>query len=152
MTPAGKALACADAGASLRMTNNNKFVDSCRLLGIYNNKDVYLYSSAKYDRPRLFYISNYFYLPKWVEDHEKLTLLQAIKIINYRMKNNDSDILALEGSPARGENTRLRENLKPEDIKIDATIDMRTSGAGLPASAAQADARSRADDSVKNKK
>ena len=35
-----------------RMNNNNKFVDSCRLLGIYNNKDVYLYSSAKYDRPR----------------------------------------------------------------------------------------------------
>ena len=85
----------------------NKFVDSCRLLGIYNNKDVYLYSSAKYDRPRLFYISNYYYLPKWVEDHEKLTLLQAIKIINYRMKykNNDSD------------------NLKPEEINIDATID-----------------------------
>ena len=142
------------------MNNNNKFVDSCRLLGIYNNKDVYLYSSAKYDRPRLFYISSYYYLPKWIEDHEKLTLLQAIKIFNYRMKNknNDSDnlkpedILALEGSPARGENTRLRENLKPEDIKIDATIDMRTSGAGLPASAAQADARSRADDSVKNKK
>ena len=105
------------------MNNNDKFVDSCRLLGIYNNKDVYLYSSAKYDRPRLFYISNYYYLPKWVEDHEKLTLLQAIKIINYRMKNNDSDILALEGSPARGENTRLRENLKPEELKIDDTID-----------------------------
>jgi hypothetical protein len=87
------------------MNNNNKFVDSCRLLGIYNNKDVYLYSSAKYDRPRLFYISNYFYLPKWVEDHEKLTLLQAIKIINYRMKNNDSD------------------NLKPEELKIDTIID-----------------------------
>ena len=114
----------------------NKFVDSCRLLGIYNNKDVYLYSSAKYDRPRLFYISNYYYLPKWIEDHEKLTLLQAIKIINYRMKNKNKD----------------SDNLKPEDLKIDATIDMRTSGAGLPASAAQADARSRADDSVKNKK
>ena len=86
------------------MNNNNKFVDSCRLLGIYNNKDVYLYSSAKYDRPRLFYISNYYYLPKWVEDHEKLTLLQAIKIINYRMKNKNSD------------------NLKPEDINIDKLV------------------------------
>jgi hypothetical protein len=52
-----------------------------------------LYSSAKYDRPRLFYTPNYYYLPKWVVDHEKLTLLQAIKIINYRMKNNDSDDL-----------------------------------------------------------
>ena len=89
------------------MNNNNKFVDSCRLLGIYNNKDVYLYSSAKYDRPRLFYISNYYYLPKWVEDHEKLTLFQAIKIINYRMKNKNND----------------SDNLKPEDINIDATID-----------------------------
>ena len=98
-------------------------MDSCRKLGIYNDKDVYLYSSAKYDRPRLFYTPNYYYLPKWVVDHEKLTLLQAIKIINYRMKNNDSDILALEGSPARGENTRLRDNLKPEELKIDATID-----------------------------
>ena len=82
----------------------------------------------------MFYTPNYYYLPKWVVDHEKLTLLQAVKIINYRMKNNDSD------------------NLKPEELKIDATIDMRTSGAGLPASAAQANARSRADDSVKNKK
>ena len=78
-------------------------MDSCRLLGIYNDKDVYLYSSAKYDRPRLFYVSNYYYLPKWA-DAEKLTLLQAVKIINYRMKNNDSD------------------NLKPEELKIDDVI------------------------------
>ena len=85
--------------------NNDKFVDTCRLLGNYNGENIYLYSSAKYDRPRLFYTPNYYYLPKWVVDHEKLTLLQAIKIINYRMKNNDSD------------------NLKPEDLKIDATID-----------------------------
>jgi hypothetical protein len=105
------------------MTNNKKIVDSCRLLGNYNGENIYLYSSAKYDRPRLFYTPNYYYLPKWVEDHEKLTLLQAIKIINYRMKNNDSDnlkpedILALEGSPARRENTRVR------DLKIDTTID-----------------------------
>jgi|694.fasta_scaffold30703_3 hypothetical protein len=107
MTPASKALACADAGASLRMTNNNKFVDSCRLLGNYNGENIYLYSSAKYDRPRLFYTPNYYYLPKWVEDHEKLTLLQAIKIINYRMKNKNND----------------SDNLKPEEINIDATID-----------------------------
>jgi len=98
-------------------------MDTCRLLGIYNDKDVYLYSSAKYDRPRLFYTPNYYYLPKWVVDHEKLTLLQAVKIINYRMKNNDSDnlkpedILALEGSPARRENTRVRE------LKIDKLVD-----------------------------
>ena len=85
--------------------NDNKFVDTCRLLGNYNGKNIYLYSSAKYDRPRLFYTPNYYYLPKWVEDHEKLTLLQAVKIINYRMKNRNSD------------------NLKPEDINIDKLVD-----------------------------
>jgi len=84
---------------------NNKFVDTCRLLGNYNGENIYLYSSAKYDRPRLFYTPNYYYLPKWVEDHEKLTLLQAVKIINYRMKNRNSD------------------NLKPEDINIDKLVD-----------------------------
>ena len=83
----------------------NKFIDSCRLLGNYNGENIYLYSSAKYDRPRLFYTPNYYYLPKWVEDHEKLTLLQAVKIINYRMKNKNSD------------------NLKPEDINIDKLVD-----------------------------
>ena len=62
-----------------------RYLDSCRLLGNYNGENIYLYSSAKYDRPRLFYTPNYYYLPKWVEDHEKLTLLQAVKIINYRM-------------------------------------------------------------------
>ena len=79
--------------------------DTCRLLGNYNGENIYLYSSAKYDRPRLFYTPNYYYLPKWVEDHEKLTLLQAVKIINYRMKNRNSD------------------NLKPEDINIDKLVD-----------------------------
>ena len=70
----------------------NKFIDSCRLLGNYNGENIYLYSSAKYDRPRLFYTPNYYYLPKWVEDHEKLTLLQAVKIINYRMKKKNNYI------------------------------------------------------------
>ena len=79
--------------------------DTCRLLGNYNGENIYLYSSAKYERPRLFYTPNYYYLPKWVEDHEKLTLLQAVKIINYRMKNRNSD------------------NLKPEDINIDKLVD-----------------------------
>ena len=82
----------------------NKFIDTCRLLGNYNGQNVYVYNSAKCDAPRIFYTPNYYYLPKWA-DAEKLTLLQAIKIINYRMKNKNSD------------------NLKPEDINIDATID-----------------------------
>ena len=84
---------------------NTRVRETCRLLGNYNGENIYLYSSAKYDRPRLFYTPNYYYLPKWVEDHEKLTLLQAVKIINYRMKNNDSD------------------NLKPENLKIDTVIE-----------------------------
>ena len=49
-------------------------------------RKYYLYSCAKYDRPRIFYTPNYYYLPKWA-DADKLTFLQAIKIINYRMKN-----------------------------------------------------------------
>ena len=83
---------------------NNKFIDTCRLLGNYNGQNVYVYNSAKYDAPRIFYTPNYYYLPKWA-DAEKLTLLQAVKIINYRMKHKNND------------------NLKPEDINIDATID-----------------------------
>ena len=77
-------------------------MDSCRLLGNYNGENIYLYSSAKYDRPRLFFTPNYYYLPKWVIDHDKLTLLQAVKIINYRKKNSDT--------------------MKQEDFKIDTLI------------------------------
>ena len=87
-------------------------MDSCILLEVYNNKDIH-YIQVPNVIDQEFYISNYYYLPKWVVDHEKLTLLHAIKKINYRMKTNDSDILALEGSPARSENTRLLEILKP---------------------------------------
>ena len=105
------------------MTNNNKIVDSCRLLGIYNNKDVYLYSRAKYDRARIFYTPNYFYLPKWVEDHEKLTLLQAIKIINYRMKNKDMREYAPASAQADACQADDSDNLKPEELKIDTIID-----------------------------
>ena len=83
---------------------DNKFIDTCRLLGNYNGQNVYVYNSAKYEAPRIFYTPNYYYLPKWA-DAEKITLLQAVKIINYRMKNNDSD------------------NLKPDDLKIDKLVD-----------------------------
>ena len=84
---------------------NNNFIDTCRLLGNYNGENIYLCSCAKYDRPRIFYTPNYYYLPKWVVDHDKLTFLQAIRIINYRMKNKNSD------------------NLKPEEENIDSLID-----------------------------
>ena len=52
-----------------------------------------------------FFILYYYCLPKWVVDHDKLTFLQAIKIINYRMKNKNSD------------------NLKLEELNIDSLID-----------------------------
>ena len=87
MTPASKALACADAGASLRMTN---FIDVCKLLGNYNDKDVYLYMSSKYKSNSIFYSPNYYLLPKWA-NAETLTFMQAVKIINFRMKHKNSD-------------------------------------------------------------
>ena len=105
------------------MNNNKKIVDSCRLLGNYNGENIYLYSSAKYDRPRLFYTPNYYYLPKWVVDHEKLTLLQAIKIINYRMKNKDMREYAPASAQADACQADESDNLKPEELKIDTTID-----------------------------
>ena len=37
----------------MKNNNNNKFIDTCRLLGNYNGENIYLYSSAKYDRPRI---------------------------------------------------------------------------------------------------
>ena len=89
----------------MKNNNNKKFIDTCRLLGNYNGENIYLYSSAKYYRPRIFYAPNYYYLPKWVVDHDKLTFLQAIKIINHRMKNKNSD------------------NLKPEEVNTDTMID-----------------------------
>ena len=78
----------------------NKFIDQCKLLGIYNDKEVYLYISSKYKSARLFHTPNYYYLPQWVEP-DKLTFIQAVKIINYR--NN-------------------YDNFKPENINIDELI------------------------------
>ena len=33
--------------------NNNKFIDTCRLLGNYDGQNVYVYNSAKYEAPRI---------------------------------------------------------------------------------------------------
>ncbi len=81
----------------------NNFIDTCRLMGNYNDKDVYLYTSAKYDAPRLFYNPNYYLLPK-LADPQTLTFMQAVKIINFRMKHKNSD------------------NMKPNDLNIDTLI------------------------------
>jgi hypothetical protein len=69
----------------------NNFIDVCKLLGNYNDKDVYLYMSSKYKSNSIFYSPNYYLLPKWVEDPEKLTFMQAVKIINFRMKNKNKN-------------------------------------------------------------
>ena len=87
-------------------------MDSCIFLEVYNNKDIH-YIQVPNVIDQEFYISNYYYLPKWVVDHEKLTLFHAIQKINYRMKQK-----GLEGLPARSENTRLLENLKPKELKL----------------------------------
>jgi hypothetical protein len=76
-------------------------------LGNYNDKDVYLYASSKYKSNSIFYSPNYYLLPKWA-DPEKLTLMQAIKIINFRMKNKHSDNI----------NVNLMEESKNADISI----------------------------------
>ena len=68
----------------------NNFIDVCKLLGNYNDKDVYLYTSSKFKSNSIFYSPNYYLLPKWA-DPEKLTLMQAVKIINFRMKHKNND-------------------------------------------------------------
>ena len=69
----------------------NNFIDVCKLLGNYNNKDVYLYMSSKYKSNSIFYSPNYYLLPKWA-DPQTLTFMQAVKIINFRMKNKNENI------------------------------------------------------------
>ena len=88
------------------MNNNNKFVDSCRLLGIYNNKDVYLYMSSKYKSNSIFYSPNYYLLPKWANP-ETLTFMQAVKIINFRMKHKNSDNINVKVLMEESENADI---------------------------------------------
>jgi hypothetical protein len=40
-------------------------------------ENIYLFSSAENERPGIRFTSNYYYLPKWVVDHEKLILKQG---------------------------------------------------------------------------
>ena len=68
----------------------NNFIDVCKLLGYYNDKDVYLYMSSKYKSNSIFYSPNYYLLPKWA-NAETLTFMQAVKIINFRMKNKNKN-------------------------------------------------------------
>ena len=87
----------------------NNFIDVCKLLGNYNDKDVYLYMSSKYKSNSIFYSPNYYLLPKWVEDPEKLKFMQAVKIINFRMKNKNknSDDLNVKEMIKESENTDI---------------------------------------------
>jgi hypothetical protein len=87
----------------------NNFIDVCKLLGNYNDKDVYLYMSSKYKSNSIFYSPNYYLLPKWVEDPEKLTFMQAVKINYFRMKNKNknSDDLNVKEMIKESENTDI---------------------------------------------
>ena len=40
---------------SILAQDKNNFIDQCKLLGIYNDKEVYLYISSKYKSARLLY-------------------------------------------------------------------------------------------------
>ncbi len=68
----------------------NNFIDVCKLLGNYNDKDVYLNMSSKYKSNSIFYHVNYFLLPKQA-DPQTLTFMPAVKVINFRMKHKNSD-------------------------------------------------------------
>ncbi len=87
---------------------NNKFIDIYILLGNYNDKDIYLYISSKYKSNSIFYSPNYYIFPKWA-DPEKLTLMQAVKIINFRMKNSNSDNINMK---------ELMNETKADDILL----------------------------------
>ena len=86
----------------------NNFIDVCKLLGNYNDKDVYLYMSSKYKSNSIFYSPNYYLLPKWANP-ETLTFKQAVKIINFRMKNKNknSDDLNVKEMIKETENTDI---------------------------------------------
>ena len=86
----------------------NNFIDVCKLLGNYNDKDVYLYTSSKFKSNSIFYSPNYYLLKKWA-DPEKLTFMQAVKIINFRMKNKNknSDDLNVKEMVKESENTDI---------------------------------------------
>ena len=84
----------------------NNYVEKCTLLGNYNDKPVYVYISPKNKSARIFYTPNYYFIPSWVKDPDQLTFMQAVKIINYRMKrmNKNSD------------------DMNPEDLNIKEMI------------------------------
>ena len=50
--------------------NKKIFIDTCRLMGNYNGMNIYLYTSPKYDLPRLFIIINIIvYLLGWIQNN-----------------------------------------------------------------------------------
>ena len=51
-------------------------------------------------------VPNYYLLPKWA-DPEKLTLMQAVKIINFRMKNKNSDNINVKEIIKESENADI---------------------------------------------
>ena len=86
----------------------NIYIEKCKLLGNYNVKDVYVYISPKNKSARIFYTPNYYFIPSWVKDPDQLTFMQAVKIINYRMKRMNMN--------------KNSDDMNPEDLNIKEMI------------------------------
>ena len=86
----------------------NNYVEKCKLMGNYNDKDVYVYISPKNKSARIFYTPNYYFIPSWVKDPDQLTFMQAVKIINYRMKRMNMN--------------KNSDDMNPEDLNIKEMI------------------------------
>lgn len=62
-------------------------MESCKNLGLYDNIEIYLWIHP-ITGARLFYKNRHYFLPKWANP-DTLTLIQAVRIIQYRQKKNN---------------------------------------------------------------
>jgi hypothetical protein len=62
--------------------------------------------SSKYKSNSIFYSPNYYLLPKWANP-ESLTFMQAVKIINFRMKHKNSDNINVKVLMEESENADI---------------------------------------------
>jgi hypothetical protein len=62
--------------------------------------------SSKYKSNSIFYSPNYYLLPKWANP-ETLTFMQAVKIINFRMKHKNSDNINVKVLMEESENADI---------------------------------------------
>ena len=62
--------------------------------------------SSKYKSNSIFYSPNYYLLPKWANP-ETLTFMQAVKIINFRMKHKNCDNINVKVLMEESENADI---------------------------------------------